>query len=270
MKDAQEIKLKSHEGIGGMLRAPEAFFTQMLKRKEKSVHLGILIAAGTALALHFAQTLSLGKLYPVGRVVSGVLILGPMLGILFCLIAGLFCFWACNFFDSSSVTQVQVKSKTPPFPFKNLIFKRFISKERLTEIFNFPILKQYRLVWSWLLTLVNYMRMRLGTGKTTFGVLFPMINRAAKPLLYAALLAWLALFWGSDSFEFGKSGLLSILNYVIQSALIIWCVYLWSKALKVVYELKTIQALAYGTTSFVFASVTLIGMVSFVIGIPLF
>lgn len=270
MKDAQNIKMKTQENAATMLRAPEAFFTHMYARKAKGIQMGILLIAGMTLTALLAQGLSIGKLYPIGRIVSGIFVLGPFLGLLFFLLAGLAGFWACNFLDPKVSLELKYQKRIPPFPFKRLLFERLVSKERFDRIFEFPVLKQYLNLWSWLRSFFQYVRVRFGRGPTSFGYLFSMLNKAIQPMFLAAMIAWASLFWGNQRFLMAEENLFPILAFLLQLALTFWCIALWSKALKIVYALNNAKAFAIGIGSFGFATVTLIGFVSFLVGIPLF
>jgi hypothetical protein len=95
MKEQESVRSKiMQSGKPGLLfRMPETYFRIKLAKRDQRFNAFLLGVAGMVMSLSFAQLMGLGARYQTGQIMSGILILGPLVGLLHFGTSGIIAKW---------------------------------------------------------------------------------------------------------------------------------------------------------------------------------
>jgi hypothetical protein len=189
---------KQKLGIGisywRLLRQPAAAFRWMLRSSQQEVLLVWVVLSGFCMVLLWADVFNKGIENPAGQVMSVTLVAGPILGIAFMLLSCLLSMSLANLLDRSHRTRFQFRTVIPPFPLKNLLFRRVLGTARLNRLFSYPLLRQGRWVYSWLRAQLVRARLSMSNGRVEYSSLLAWHSGVARAWVPVGAILWLQHF----------------------------------------------------------------------------
>lgn len=262
---------RKSKGFLHLLFYPKVFFKHHLDEKANEINIPIVVVSGMAFTGYFAELVSIGNTYPTGKIISAILILGPIVAILLFGLVGLVTFWTCNFIWGHRPQQLKKIEANPPFPLKNLVFRRIFGVQKLNNFFAVPGLSIIKKGWSNSLSLFRHFRLRIGKGKIQMPQLFSLLNQSVRPFLIFAVLMWLSVvFMGNSQFLLLGNGATGTIIFAVETILLVTCLNLWQVAVKMAYGIKALHSWMIVISVSIFTSLTTVGLVSFFTGIKLF
>ncbi len=166
----------------------------MLRSSRQEVLVLWVVLAGCCMVLLWADAFDLGVGLPSGQVMSVALVAGPLLGISFMLLSCLLSLWMANLLDPTHRSQFDFRLVIPPFPLKKILWGRLLGPAGMERLLDYPILKQWRWLWSWLLAASRRIASALGDGRVGYGSLLAWHSGIARAWIPVALLLWLQHF----------------------------------------------------------------------------
>lgn len=247
MKEQESLRSKiMQSGKPGLLfRMPHTYFRIKLAKQDKRFNAFLLGISGMVMGLSFAQLLGLGAHYQTGQIISGILILGPLLGLIHFGFSAIVAKWIGNALSPAMKPSFKLHLGLPPFPLKKMFWLRILGPKKLLNLFQLPVLKQYRLIWARISSGASWLWEWLETGKPGTKVLSSLSVDAARPLAYVAPLTWIGLFWlGNDQFgRPSESSAIAVVLLAIQLLALLLGGYFWILALRTAYHFSWTKAI---------------------------
>ncbi len=252
-----------------LLQQPAAAFRRMRQRAAQEVKLIWVVLAGCCMVVLWADVFNLGKTYGEGPVMSVALVAGPPLGILFLVFST---FWSLVFAHLLLRTPTLTRSfrtKLPPFPFKNLIWRRILGTARLERLFSWPVLKPLAALWNNLRRRMRYLGDLLRIGKPNMGTLLAWNSLASMVWLPIALVLGAAHFLLDQSLLMPGSSA-QLLWLLPPLALISLQAYHGAVALRVGMGISPLQSVSIIAMAWALSLGMLLILLSFLTGISFF
>ena len=256
-----------------ILRQPQHTFSVMIEGGRGRFNLLVLLLAGIALFQIWADLFNLADHYPVGKIMGMSLILGPIAGLIFSILLATFGMYLGNLSDPNHKPSYTYQESNPPFPLRNLLWKKIFGKKRLNAAFHSPGLAWYKKTWSTLKSRRKWVLSNLSGGKASLDILFSGISAALTVLILANLFMWLELvfFDGAQFFSVPPTeNPFSLLFLILKIGFLGWLLYLWWALLKQGFKLAFIPTLLITFISFVLALSFTIIILSFIFQLPVF
>jgi hypothetical protein len=254
-----------------MLLRPSATFKALIGEGNEDVALFPMILAGV-MGLHlWADVFDLGRQYETGRILSGGLILGPVIGVLWLCLLGLLGLWLGNLMDSRHTSSFQLHVLIPPFPLKNMLWVKVFGADGIRRLFSKPVLKQYLQAWSWVNAAIIRAKDAVSGGELRYPVLLGGISRLAGLFLPLTVVVWVAANLLSQN-GFGRAE--EILPFdgwflALKALVFLAFGYSWLRMLMAGFQLNLWRTLVAGIGSLLLSLVTILWSVSFFTGIHL-
>lgn len=252
-----------------MLLRPSLAFRHLLTRDMVDLRFFSILLAGMVLVLVWADLFELGRYFETGRILSGALILGPVIGLLFFPLLGLLGMWLGNALDRTHHATFHSHLHFPPFPLKDLLWRKVLGMEGLRKLFSMPVLRQYMLAWAWCKAAGQWLAASVSGGRTPYNRLLGCITWATWPFYPLALFTWVMGFMLGHP-GFGRAEDASPLDgwsLAVKVALVLTFLYLWLQLLREGFALGWMRALIAGTVSTGLSMATVLFMMDFLTGI---
>lgn len=260
----------------GMLFRPRATFQALVAGSHHEGHrhdVAILpmIGAGAMGLLFWADLFDLGRFYETGRIFSGGLILGPLIGIAWLALMSLSGLWLGNLLDRRHRSHFQYRILIPPFPLKNLLWVKVLGVERLRRLFSLPVLRHCLQAWSWSRAAWTQAVGAVSGGEVSFALIFSSLVRLARIFLPMLAMVWLSANLASQN-GFGAEGEGSSLDgpmLALKGLFFIVFVFFWLQFLRAAFQLDWPRTLFVGLASVAASLALVLWLLSFLTGIRL-
>jgi hypothetical protein len=253
-----------------LLWRPSLPLGKMVDAGDKSTSVSVMLLAGPVLVLIWADFWGLGSKFSTGQILSTALVLGPLIGLFWPLLLAFFGMCIGHLLGQSHAAQLAYHPLVPPFPLKNLVWRKLFAAETLRKMFAWPVFRQYLVVWSWGIAIWKYLKERLGFRSNRFIQNFALANRSM------AILTILVPLLSAGMFAFGNAGFGSTGGYgrwiglVVSGGIALHFVWVWSVAFRLAYRLQGLRAMVGAALSLLISLGSLVGTLVFLIGIRLF
>lgn len=135
-----------------LLRQPQAAYRRMRQSGLASLQVGWVLIAGFSLCFMWAAVFQLGGKYETGQLLSVIFLLGGPVGVLMWLLSNVSSLLLGRWRTVAATIEPKAVSAIPPFPFKNLVWRKLLGTRRLEALFQWPGFSALRQGWSWLLS----------------------------------------------------------------------------------------------------------------------
>ncbi len=255
----------------GMLLRPSATFQALVVQGNDDVSILPMILAGSMGLLFWADAFDLGSRYETGGILSGGLILGPLIGVFWLILMGLFGLWFGNLLDRRHTARFQFHVLIPPFPLKNLVWIKVLGPEKIRRMFSRPFFRHGLQLWSWLNSAGAFLKDSVSNGRMRFTQVLGGLAKLAMVFFPMAVIVWMAANF-LDQTGFGRAGETTEWDGLF---LILKCIfflvfgYFWLRLLRAGFELDWARTLLAGLASLMLSLATVICLVAFFTGIQL-
>lgn len=233
-------------GLSQMLRPTKAF--ERLLRQEQAPRMLLLqiFLAGIILVQVYADLFDLGDAYPIGKVMSVSLVLGPLGGLLLAVFGALFIVNLGCLLDSGHVSTYAPRNWRAPLPV-GFLWRRIAGRQKVKAVLKNGWLKGYSHAWNKALNGISKVIHRIGYGRTGYSRVFKGVIRSSAPLLIAALVQLLEHIFVEDvTFTAAASSPISL---VLKLALVAWMFVLWVPLARTAFQLSLGKAILTAASS---------------------
>jgi hypothetical protein len=201
----------------------------------------VIFLGGIVMFQTWATAFHLGDDFVPGKIMTVTLILGPVAGLLIAIAGAMFAVNLGCLLDSSHNPSFKYRGYIPPFPMKNLLWKRIIGKEKLELAFQKTPLSIYGKAWSQFRSALDYLYRQLSGGRVSFGQLFSILSANMSVLVFVALGMVVELAMGDGSHFSSQGGGFDIW-LLVKVLFVVWFFALWFPMLKVGFQLPVARA----------------------------
>ena len=254
---------------GRLLQQPAAAFRRMRQRAIQEVKLTWAVLGGCCMVLLWADLFNLGSVFGEGPVMSVALVGGPPIGIAFLVLSTSLSLVLAHLLLRTPAPTLAFRPTLPPFPLKNLLWRRLLGTARLQRLFAWPVLKQAAALWNFLQLRLRQLAYMLHSGKTNMTALLAWNSLASMAWLPIAGVLWTAHFILDQALLMPGSPAL-LLWLVLPLGGVGLLAYHCAVALRVGLGLRPLQALLVLGLAWAMSLGLLLFLFSFFIGISLF
>ncbi len=249
-------------GLDLMVR-PKTGFQRVLDRDTVRVHSLKLMLFGTLLVQLAGEWLGVTSEFPMGRVMSGALILGPLVGILLIWLTAVAVRAMASLLRPELVVVPAERTFRVPLPFRRLLWNRIFGRNAIRLALSRGRLQGYQRFW-------NRFRNRLArtwahvSGGPPLRRLMGAAAQTTNPLLLLAVVRLIELIVVDKN-----EPSLALPFFLIEALLLLWFLGLWVPLVLVYYRLKAWQCLVTILLSFCLSGILVVMFLRYIFAVPI-
>ena len=244
----------------------------LFEQGRASFNLLVVFLGGIILFQLWATFFQMGDQFSIGKSMTVTLILGPLAGLLVAGFGAIFSASLGCLADPSHRPPYVYREVVPPFPLKNLLWRRIFGRKKLAEFFRKRPLNLYTRAWSLLRSGLNFLRRQLSGGKVNVGKIFSAISAFMTIFVALALLMVVELAFGDGSHftSAGSGTAMDSVVLVLKAIVALWFFALWFPMIQEGFQLSVLRAILATTFSVVLTLTVTLLLMSMVFDLPVF
>lgn len=250
---------------------PYRAFQELFARGPNRFNLLVIFLGGICLFQVWAAFFALGDDIEVGKIMTATLILGPLTGLLSCVLTALFCMNLGCLLDPEHRVGYEFRAYLPPFPLRHLLLHPLIGRKRTAQLLHHPVLAGYTRSWSVFRSYLRMLGRNLSGGKASFSALFSGASAALTILLFADLIMVIELaFFAPDHFTSAPLVGIRTVFAGLKIVFIVWWLMLWAIKMRAAFQLPWPRTLLATLSALILTIFVVLQLLLQVFALPIF